>query len=85
MHFGGGGAVVLSDGIRTLVNVLEAAHYGGTGRKYCHTALNSARQNSSTAYATGPFSVTPAKAVRQTLRPISTHHNMEGRFLQIRK
>lgn len=39
------------------------APYGGASCKECHTTLNSAKQNSSTAYNTGPFSVTPTTTV----------------------
>jgi hypothetical protein len=36
--------------------------------KYVSPPLNSAKQNLASAYATGYFSATPAKAVRHTLR-----------------
>ena len=42
--------------------------YAGAGPNVCHTALDSAEQNSVTAYATGRFSATPCKGGVRNIR-----------------
>jgi hypothetical protein len=56
--------------------------YEGACPKVCLTALNSAKQNSVTAYATGHFSETPAKAVRQTFGYVPSYTPV-GSFWEI--
>jgi hypothetical protein len=47
--------------------------YAGAGPNVCHTALDSAKQNSVVAYATGALQRTPCKGGITNIRPVPAH------------